>query len=166
MKMVKIAKRQQCCSVCCVDLGLALSALTLLVGRQKKSIGGVKLTAWRGAGTVHGIRFERAVNDLHNCPADATATPIRMVYLSNSGLLRLSSPGKDAVLSVTGVYCLSQVNLDGGSRALDPYSASLSARVWEVYCKVVHGLGWPMGWGGSRFFSFWWVRLGTLHEKY
>jgi len=53
---------------------------------SEKKHWGVKLTARRGAGTVHGIRFERTVNDLHNCPADATATPIRMVYLSGAGL--------------------------------------------------------------------------------
>ena len=30
------------------------------------------------------------------------------------------------------------------------------------YAWVVHELGWPVGWVGSRFFSFWWVGLGPL----
>ena len=31
-----------------------------------------------------------------------------------------------------------------------------------IHRRVVHGLGWV----GSRFFSFWWVGLGPLQEKY
>jgi len=29
--------------------------------------------------------------------------------------------------------------------------------------RVVRGLGGPMGWVGSTFFSFWWVGLGWIH---
>jgi len=32
--------------------------------------------------------------------------------------------------------------------------------------KVVHGLGWPAGWIGSRFCSFWWAGLGRIWQCY
>ena len=51
-------------------VGLAFSALTLLVGRQEGHPA-CKKTEWSGAGAV--ICLERGA-DLHNGPADATAT--------------------------------------------------------------------------------------------
>jgi len=34
------------------------------------------------------------------------------------------------------------------------------------YLRVVHGLGRPTGWVGSRFLAFWWVGLGRGSETF
>jgi len=43
-----------------------------------------------------------------------------------------------------------------------PHELSRAAYIHK--CRVVHRLGQPTGWVGSRFFDFWWVGLGRGSE--
>ena len=56
-------------------------------------------------------------------------------------------------------------DIDGALVMAQSYCKSSPGSFDEPQTKpiVVHGLGWPMGWVGSRFFSFWLVALGPLY---